>query len=56
MYRIAIISNLPRIIFAVSISFENESSASEVMPVLMPVVLSAETDSNMPSSRLLPVA
>jgi len=53
MYSTAIISNLPRIMLAVSSSFENESSDSEVMPVLKPVVDSAETDSNMLSSKLL---
>jgi hypothetical protein len=55
MYSIAVISNPPRIIFAVSSSFENESRLSEVIPVVMPIVESAKTDSNMPSSKLLPV-
>ena len=55
MYSMAMISNLPMIMFVISISFEIGSSASEVMPVLIRVVGSAETDSNMPSSKLLPV-
>ena len=49
------ISNLPRIIFAVSINFENESSWREVIPEVRPVVLRADTDSKRPSSKLLPV-
>ena len=47
------ISNLPTIILVVSISFENTSKFTDVMPAVRPVVEMAETASNIASSKRL---
>ena len=52
----AMISNLPTSILAVSIIFENESKFTDVTPAVKPVVVIAETDSNRASSKLLLVS
>ena len=45
------ISNLPTIILVVSISFENTSKFTDVIPAVRPVVEIAETASNIASSK-----
>jgi hypothetical protein len=47
------ISNLPIIMLVVSISFENTSKFTDVIPAVRPVVEIAETASNMASSKRL---
>jgi hypothetical protein len=56
IYNIAIISNLPTIMLVVSISFENTSKFTDVMPVVRPVVEIAETASNRASTKWLCVS
>ena len=51
IYNIAIISNLPTIMLVVSISFENTSKFTDVMPAVRPVIEIAETASNIASSK-----
>ena len=46
------ISNLPTIIFVLSISFENTSKLTDVIPAVRPVVEIAEVASNRASSKL----
>jgi len=41
--------------FMVSTSFDTKSNSSDVTPLVRPVVVSAETDSNNASSYVLPV-
>jgi hypothetical protein len=53
IYNIAMISNLPTIMLAVSISFEPTSRFTDVMPAVRPVVERAETASNRASSKWL---
>ena len=47
------ISNLPTIMFVLSISFENTSKLTDVIPAVRPVVEIAEVASNRASSKLL---
>ena len=47
------ISNLPTIMFVLSISFENTSKLTDVTPAVRPVVEIAEVASNRASSKLL---
>jgi hypothetical protein len=47
------ISNLPRIMLVVSMSLENTSKFTDVMPAVRPVVEIAETASSIASSRRL---
>lgn len=49
MYKTAITSNLPIIILTLSTSFETKSKFIAVMPLMSPVVVNAETDSNSES-------
>lgn len=50
MYMIAMISNLPIIMFTVRTTLDVKSKFIEVTPLVSPVVVSAETDSNNASS------
>lgn len=47
------ISNLPTIMLVVSMSLENTSKFTDVMPAVRPVVEIAETASSIASSRRL---
>jgi hypothetical protein len=49
----AIISNLPIIIFVIKIDFEIESNSTFVIPVERPVFVEAETDSKNASIKLV---
>src|SRR5918998_3004920 len=55
IYNIAIISNLPTIMLVASISFENTSKFTDVIPAVKPVVEIAEAASNIASSKGLVV-